>query len=76
MENNITMKDCEELFNKFLKYTETAEQHEFVILARVHMMLEHTLKTWKDPIDQKEARAMFRVVLGLIGGDTKSYQEV
>ena len=76
MENNITMKDCEELFKKFLKHTGTAEQHEFAVLARVHMMLEHTLKTWKDPIDQKEARAMFRVVLGLIGGNTKPYQEV
>ena len=75
MENNITMKDCEALYQRFVKYTETAEQHEFAILAMIQCMLDRTMDTWSDPIDQKEARAMFRVVLSRIGGDITPYIE-
>ena len=31
---------------------------------------------WSDPVDQEEARAMFRVVLGAIGEDITPYDEV
>lgn len=75
LENNITMKDCEALYRRFVIYTETAEQHEFAILAMVQCMLDRTMDTWNDPIDQKEARAMFRVVLSRIGGDIAPYLE-
>lgn len=71
----ITMADCRELYNRFTQYTETAEQHEFAKLAMINMMLDTTMANWSDPINQKEARAMFRVVLGAIGGDITSYQE-
>ena len=71
----ITMTDCKELYNRFIKYTETAEQHEFAKLAMINMMLDMTMAQWSNPIDQKEARAMFRVVLGAIGEDITSYQE-
>ena len=72
----ITLADCQELYERFLKYTETAEQHEFALLFKIHQMLDVTLGLWSDPLNQKEARAMFRVVLGAIGGDTAPYQEV
>lgn len=75
MESNITMKDCEALYQRFIKYTDTAEQHEFPILAMVHQMLDHTMATWTDPLDQKEARAMFRVILARIGEDITPYLE-
>ena len=69
------MKDCKMLYQRFIKYTETAEQHEFIRLAMIHQMLDHTIATWSDPINQEEARAMFRVVLGHIGGDITPYLE-
>lgn len=75
MKNDITMKDCRDLYQHFLKYAETAEQHEFVRLAIIHQRLDRTMATWSDPIDQKEARAMFRVVLGHTGGDITPYLE-
>lgn len=71
----ITMTDCRELYNRFTKYTETAEQHEFAKLAMINMMLDTTMARWNDPINQKEARAMFRVVLGAIGEDITPYKE-
>lgn len=75
MKTEITMRDCELLYNRFIKYTETAQQHEFAILAMVHQMLDHTMATWSDPLDQKEARAMFRVILTRIGEDITPYLE-
>jgi hypothetical protein len=71
----ITMADCRELYHRFTKYTETAEQHEFAKLAMINMMLDTTMARWSDPIDQKEARVMFRVVLGAIGEDITPYKE-
>lgn len=75
MKNDITMKDCRDLYQRFLNYTKTAEQHEFVRLAMIHQMLDRTMAAWSDPINQKEARAMFRVVLGHTGGDITPYLE-
>lgn len=76
MKNDITMKDCRDLYQRFLDYTETAEQHEFVMLAGVHRMLDTTMEKWSDPLDQVEARAMFRVVAGrILGEDITPYLE-
>lgn len=75
----ITVQDCDELHAKFMKYTETAEQHEFPRLAMVNYMLDKTLAQLRPTgvvKDQKEARAMFRVVLKTIGEDTSAYEEV
>lgn len=63
----ITMDDCKKLHERFKKYTETAEQHEFPILMQLDFRLQHTMATWKDPINQTEAAAMFRVVEKYIG---------
>lgn len=67
MENKITLSDCQELYNKFIEYTETAEQHEFPILAQIQLMMEASLKKWQDPLNQAEAAAMFRVIKKVTG---------
>ena len=74
----ITVQDCDELYAKFKKYTETAEQHEFVILAMINKMLDMTMiqiHALNEIPDQKEARAMFRTVLKVIGQDASEYAE-
>ena len=67
MNKQITLSDCQELYNKFIEYTETAEQLEFPILAQIQLMMEASLKKWQDPLDQSEAAAMFRVVKKVTG---------
>lgn len=74
----ITVQDCKWLEGMFLKYTETAEQHEFPRLAMIHMKLNKTLAHVRAVgaiEDQKEARAMFRVVLKTIGQDASEFEE-
>ena len=75
----ITVQDCDELFAQFMKYTETAEQHEFPKLLMIHTKLQKTMgdihEAGKLTIDQSEVRAMFRVVLGVIGKDFSEYEE-
>lgn len=61
-EKQITIEDCRSLYNKFIEYTETAEQHEFPILLKLQLMMEASLKNWKYEVNQKEAAAMFRVI--------------
>jgi hypothetical protein len=65
--NPITLNDCQNLYNKFMKYTETAEQHEFALLFQIQKMMEQSLNKWHDPINQDEAAAMFRVVKKVTG---------
>ena len=70
----ITVQDCEALYDRFMKYTETAEQHEFFRLLIVHEMLNGSKRrNWDMP--QKDRRAMFRVVLKTIGEDYAQYRE-
>lgn len=74
----ITVQDCDDLHAKFMKYTETAEQHEFPRLAMIHFKLNKTLAQLRASgviKDQSEARAMFRVVLKTIGEDASAYEE-
>ena len=74
----ITVQDCEELKQKFDKYCETAEQHEFPILAIINMKMDETMEHIRDAgevTNQKDIRAMFRVVLRAIGEDPTEYEE-
>lgn len=74
----ITVEDCENLYQRFMKYTETAEQHEFPVLAMVNVMLDATMvkiRATGEVWDQKDARAMFRTVLRVIGADFSAYEE-
>jgi hypothetical protein len=73
---HITIKDCLELRDKFMAYADRAEQHEFIMLAMVHTMMNNSIDDWQEKgINQKEANAMFRVVLKCIGGDFSEYVE-
>lgn len=79
MPKEITLQDCEDLYKRFMKYTETAEQHEFPFLLMIHTRLNKTLAKLRlvgTVEDQNEARAMFRVVLTTIGEDASEYKEV
>ena len=62
VEKTITLKDCQTLYNKFITYTETAEQYQFPLLAKLQLMMEVSLEQWKEEVNQKEAAAMFRVI--------------
>jgi uncharacterized protein YaaW (UPF0174 family) len=75
----ITVQDCDELYARFKKYTETAEQHEFLLLALLNHKLDRSMKEIHDAgmvFNQKDTRAMFRVVLKAIGEDFSEYREV
>ena len=74
----ITVQDCLSLQKKFNSYTETAEQRQFVMLLMVDIKLQATIERIKEVgkvENQKEARAMFRVVLQIIGEDYSQYEE-
>ena len=74
----ITVQDCEDLKQKFDKYCETAEQHEFPILAIINMKMDATMEHIRDAgevTDQKDIRAMFRVALRAIREDQTEYEE-
>jgi hypothetical protein len=62
VEKTVTLKDCQTLYNKFIAYTETAEQYQFPLLAKLQLMMEVSLEQWKEEVNQKEAAAMFRVI--------------
>lgn len=74
----ITIEDCEELYNGFIRYADNAEQYKFPTLIMVDLKLQHTIEKYKEAgciEDQEEARAMFRVLLKIIGKDCSEYEE-
>ena len=74
----VIVEDCLELQKLFEKYCETAEQHEFIklilIQSRIDKYISRSQQVGKIE-NQKEANAMFRVVLGAIGKDFSDYEE-
>lgn len=74
----ITVQDCLELKKNFDQYCKTAEQHEFPMLAIVNIKMDTTIEKVKvdgKVKNQKDIRAMFRVVLKLIGQYFSEYIE-
>lgn len=74
----ITVQDCEDLKQKFDKYCETAEQHQFPLLLMINLKMDATMEHIKEAgkvENQKDIRAMFRVVLRVIGEDPTEYKE-
>lgn len=73
----ITLNDCFKLKERFMKYTENAEQHEFAKLLMLETMIDKTIEKYckLTEIPQKDARAMFRVVLKIIDEDFSEYEE-
>lgn len=74
----ITVQDCIKLKEDFDNYLATAEQHEYPLLFIIDIKLTQSLaeiKKVNKVEDQKEARAMFRSVLMVLGKDTSEYKE-
>ena len=73
----ITMQDVRKLRKEFDVYTQTAEQHMFPIIFAADMMMRATMRQYQEKgiTDQKDARAMFRSVLRIMGRDFEDYKE-
>lgn len=72
----ITLDDVKELRKKFDAYTETAEQHEFPMLAIIDDKMQETMMRYEEAgevTNQEDARAMFRVVSRIIGESPREY---
>ncbi len=74
MKTNITKKDAIALREELLAYAETAEQHEFPILAGIHRKLDNSIEMF-DSMDDVEKNAMFRAVYMIIGKDSYEYKK-
>ena len=74
----VTVEDCLELQKLFEKYCETAEQHEFIKLIFIQLLMDRYISRLQHVgkiENQNEANAMFRFVLGAIGKDFSDYEE-
>lgn len=67
----ITIQDCIDLHKKFLTFANRAEQHSFLELFQIDVMMEHSIKKWEleGMVDQGEAKTMFRVVNKFMEGE-------
>ena len=74
MKTNITKEDAIALREELLAYVETAEQHEFPILAGIHRKLDNSMEMF-DTMNDVEKNAMFRVVYMIIGKDSSEYKK-
>lgn len=73
----ITLEDCKNLYTKFKKYTETAEQKEIPVLFMFDIKLNQSIEKFEqNGVDQKEATSMFRVVLNWIGESLIDFVQV
>lgn len=77
----ITLKSVNELKKEFEAYTKTAEQNEFPLLFIIERKMAQTFEVIEKDAsyikeNQSELRAMFRVVLSVMGKDTSEYEEV
>ena len=73
MKSNITKEDILNLQKELKEYCNSAEQHEFMKLTMVDIMLEKNIQHL-DTIDNKARNAMFRVIYKLIGKDYSEYE--
>jgi hypothetical protein len=64
--NEIKLEDCKLLYERFKKYWEIAEQHQFPMLMMIELRLDKTIKNI-DKVSQDELNSMFRVVSKIIG---------
>ena len=74
MYKQIEEKDLVDIIGKFEKYTETAEQHEFSILAMIQFGIQKT-DVSEIVKDQEEAKAMYRAIAKTIGEDYSEFEE-
>lgn len=70
----IEEKDLIDMVEKFNKYTETAEQHEFPLLAMIEFAIQGTNIT-EIVDDQENAKAIYRSIAKVIGKDYSEFKE-
>ena len=76
----ITLEDVKDLRCKFDEFLETQEleQNMFPIILPIDLKFNNTLERYEKINgidDQKEARAMFRLIITIMGKDNSEYQE-
>lgn len=76
----ITLEDVKDLRCKFDEFLETKalEQNMFPIILPIDLKFNNTLEHYEkinDVDDQREARAMFRLILKIMDEDDSEYQE-
>ena len=74
----ITIQDCKDLHEKFIRYTDTAEQHQFAMLFFTQIRLEATIAHFESigkVDDQEMANTMFRVILRIIDEPFDEYEK-
>ena len=64
--SEIKLEDCKLLYEKFKKYCDNAEQHQFPMLMMIELKLNETIKNI-EKVSQDELSSMFRVVNKIIG---------
>lgn len=75
----IKVEDCKKLREEYMEFCNRQEQHAFPMLAAIHVRIDATIKALEEDIhsvSQKDLRAMFRVVLKIMGKDYSEYNEV
>lgn len=75
---HITIDDCKNLQVKFAQYCSRAGQHEFALLAAINIKMDISIDSYVAAgcvFDQRDANAMFRVVLKTIGEDYSEYKD-
>lgn len=76
----ITLEDVKDLRRKFDEFLETQalEQNMFPIILPIDLKFNNTLEHYEKingVDDQKEARAMFRLILKIMSEDNSEYKE-
>ena len=75
----ITLEDCKELLAEYEEFCNRQEQHAFPALAAINLRIDATIELLEENIHavtQKDLRAMFRVVLKIMGKDCSKYNEM
>lgn len=68
------MMSWDDLYEMFLKYAATAEEHEYPSLAVVNTLLD-SVKTHDGRLTATELTEIYRFVLKVIGKDVSIYEE-
>ena len=74
MKTNITKEDAIQLREELHQYADTADQHEFPLLAMIHYKLDHSINDF-DTMSIEEKNSMFRTVYKVIGKDYSEYEQ-
>lgn len=78
MRKEITMQDCLDLKSEFDAYFNIGEKNQISLIVLVYPLLVDTIESIKNKgrvENQKDIRAMFRVIKMIMGKDYSKYKE-